>query len=430
MPARAAEPRGLKLPAMSNAALPTFRRSLMQASIALLGATALGIAACGGGGGGDGDGQFGNESPLDVSQPASDLGSTTILNAALDSPWGLAFLPNGSMLVSEKPGTVALVDLAGNLVRRLTGVPSVDATGQGGLLDIAFNANYVYFTYTENVGGQRGTAVARANLNDVNNPTSLQNLQVVWRQTPKNGNEIHYGARIAFAADGTMFVAVGERGVEGNDGNARADGVQSPANSLGKVLRLNLDGSVPSDNPSFGAGAVPGLYSIGHRNPQGAAVRPGSSELWITEHGPQAGDELNRVSAGANYGWPVRSYGCDYAAPAGSTCRIGGGTHAPDFTEPRVTWSPATAPSGLIFYNGVTFPEWSGSLLAGALNGTTLWRIALDANGRATSRQEISAVKNLGVRVRDVRQGPDGNVYLLTNGGGNAAANRIVRLAP
>jgi glucose/arabinose dehydrogenase len=403
----------------------------MQASIALLGATALGIAACGGGGGGSGDGGFGNEVPLSVSQSASTLGRTTVLGAVLDAPWGLAFLPNGQMLVTEKSGTIALVDISGAFVRRLAGVPSVDTTGQGGLLDIAYNAGYVYLSYTEpGAGGVRGTAVARANLNDVNNPTTLQNLAVVWQQAPKNTSDVHYGARIAFASDGTMFIAAGERGVESNDGNAQGNGVQNVSNSLGKVLRLNMDGSVPSDNPSFGAGALPGLYSIGHRNPQGAAVRPGSNELWITEHGPQGGDELNRLVGGGNYGWPVKSYGCPYNGQPSTTCRIGGGTHAPSYREPAAIWVPtSTAPSGLMFYSGTAFPEWQGSIFAGALSGSTLWRVAVDGNGNAVSRQEIAAVKALGARIRDVRQGPDGNIYLLTNGGG-PSANRIVRLAP
>ena len=416
--------------------LPTFRRSLTQAALAMLAATALGIAACGGGGGGDGDDQFGNDGgPLETSEAPSTVGSTTVLGASLNAPWGLAFLPNGSMLVSEKGGTIALVDSAGGLVRRLAGVPAVDATGQGGLLDIAYTAGHVYFAYSEpGTGGTRGTALARATLDNVNSPTTLQNLQVLWQQTPKNSSAVHHGARIAFAAEGTVFIAVGERGVESNDGSAHPNGVQNVANSLGKVLRLNPDGSVPPDNPSFGAGAVPGLYSTGHRNPQGAAVRPGSNELWITEHGPQGGDELNRVVAGGNYGWPVKSYGCPYNGQPGTTCRIGGGTHAPTYREPAAIWVPTSvAPSGLLFYTGSAFPQWQGDLFAGALAGTSLWRIEVDSDGGAVSRQEIQAVKDLHVRIRDVRQGPDGKIYLLTNhpsSGPVANGDRIVRLDP
>jgi glucose/arabinose dehydrogenase len=415
--------------------LPTFRRSLTQAALALLAAMALGIAACGGGGGG-GDDQFGNgDGPLDSSEAPSTLGSATVLGTALNAPWGLAFLPNGSMLVSEKAGTIALLDNAGGLVRRLAGVPPVDPAGQGGLLDIAYDAGHVYFSYTEpGAGGVRGTAVARATLDNAANPTTLQNLQVLWQQTPKNTSEVHYGARIAFAADGTIFITAGERGVESNDGNEQPNGVQNAATSLGKVLRLNRDGSVPSDNPSFGAGAVPGLYSTGHRNPQGAAVRPGSNELWITEHGPQGGDELNRVVAGGNYGWPIKSYGCPYNGQPSIGCRIGGGTHAPSYREPAAIWVPTSvAPSGLLFYTGSAFPQWQGDLLSGALAGTSLWRIVIDDNGSAVSRQEIQVVKDLHVRIRDVREGPDGKVYLLTNNpssGPVANGDRIVRLEP
>ena len=415
--------------------LPTFRRSLTQAALALLAAMALGIAACGGGGGG-GDDQFGNgDGPLDSSEAPSTLGSATVLGAALNAPWGLAFLPNGSMLVSEKAGTIALLDNAGGLVRRLAGVPPVDPAGQGGLLDIAYDAGHVYFSYTEpGAGGVRGTAVARATLDNAANPTTLQNLQVLWQQTPKNTSEVHYGARIAFAADGTIFITAGERGVESNDGNEQPNGVQNAATSLGKVLRLNRDGSVPSDNPSFGASAVPGLYSTGHRNPQGAAVRPGSNELWLTEHGPQGGDELNRVVAGGNYGWPIKSYGCPYNGQPSIGCRIGGGTHAPSYREPAAIWVPTSvAPSGLLFYTGSAFPQWQGDLLSGALAGTSLWRIVIDDNGSAVSRQEIQVVKDLHVRIRDVREGPDGKVYLLTNNpssGPVANGDRIVRLEP
>jgi glucose/arabinose dehydrogenase len=406
-------------------AVPTFRRSLLQASIALLGATALGIAACGGGGGGgDGDQQLGTSPPLESSQSASTTGTATLL-ATLNDPWGLAFLPDGRMVVTEKGGSMALVDGGGaNVVRRLSGVPAVDARGQGGLLDVVYRDGWLYFAYSEpGANDTAGTALARAQLNSA--ATGLQNFAVLWRQEPKVATQGHYGARIAFAGDGTMYLAVGERNFEANNGTATANGPQSAATGIGKVLRLNADGSVPAGNPSFGAGATAGLWSTGHRNPQGAAVRPGTNELWITEHGPQGGDELNRVAAGGNFGWPLKSYGCNYGAPQGAGCRIGGGTHAPDFVEPKAIWVPtSTAPSGLMWYdaNG-SIAEWRGSLFSGALAGTSLWRIVVDGNGNATSRQEIQAVRSLGLRIRDVRQGPDGHIYLL-------GGNRIVRLAP
>jgi glucose/arabinose dehydrogenase len=189
------------------------------------------------------------------------------------------------------------------------------------------------------------------------------------------------------------------------------------------VLRLNRDGTVPADNPNFGAGALPGLWSIGHRNAQGAALRPGSDELWLVEHGPQGGDELNRVLPGRNYGWPLRSYGCPYGAPVGAGCQVSGGTHAPDFEEPKTTWVPtSTAPAGMAFYAGDKFPEWRGNVFVGALAGQTLWRIVLDAAGNVTAREEVAAVKALGKRIRDVVAGPDGWLYLLSDDG------RIVRV--
>jgi aldose sugar dehydrogenase len=415
-------------PMEKRSSLPTFRRSFTQATIALLGATALGIAACGGGGGGSGNDTLGNEQPLDSSQASSNVGQATVLGAQLNAPWGLAFLPGGNMLVTEKGGTLALVNNTGaNVLGRLGGPPGVDTTGQGGLLDIALdtdfaNTRWVFLSFSESGAGGAGTALARGTLNSSYNGWE-QSPQVIWQQAPKVAAGPHYGARIAFRNDQTLYLAVGERGMEANDGNARADGVQNNGNTIGKVVRLNRDGA-PAD------GSTLGIWSTGHRNPQGAAVRPGTNELWITEHGPQGGDELNLVVQGGNYGWPVKSYGCNYGAPVGTACRIGGGTHAPTYVEPKSIWVPeSTAPSGLLFYTGNQFPEWNGNVLSGALIGTSLWRTVLDGSGNAVSRQEIASVKNLGARIRDVRQGPDGNIYLLTDGSGTNA-NRIVRLAP
>jgi glucose/arabinose dehydrogenase len=409
--------------------VPTFRRSLMQAAIALLGATALGIAACGGSGGGDGDDSGGTGgTPLDSSQSASTIGSATTLGAQLTSPWALVFLPSGQMLITEKAGTVALVSADGSSVlARLPGPGGLTSGGQGGLLDIALDPDFattrrVFMTFSETGPGGSGTAVARGQLS-TNYSAWTQAPQTIWAQTPKSASEVHYGARIAFRSDNTMYVAVGERGFEATDGTASADGAQSASTTIGKVVRLTRDGA-PAD------GSALGIYSTGHRNPQGATLRPGSDELWLTEHGPQGGDELNRVSAGANFGWPLRSYGCPYGSTVGNGCRINGGTHAPNFAEPKSIWVPtSTAPSGLMFYTGSAFSQWQGSVFTGGLAEATLWRVEVDSNGNATSRQEIQAVKNLGVRIRDVRQGPDGNIYLLTNVNGTNAS-RIVRLAP
>jgi len=349
----------------------------------------------------------------------------TLLGARLDSPWGLAFLPDGRMLVTQKGGSMVIVRADGAAVEAtVAGVPEVNRRGQGGLLDVALDpdfatAPWVYFSYSEDGAGGAGTALARGRLVG----TALQDVAVIWRQTPKVASGIHYGSRIVFRPDKTLYLTLGDRG---QDNPAAPSGAhaQNLATTLGKVVRLNRDGSIPADNPAFAApGALPGLYSLGHRNPQGAALFPGTSELWLTEHGPQGGDELNRVRAGANYGWPIRSYGCPYRSPVGDSCRVGGGQHAPGYEEPKTFWVPtSTAPAGLAFYSADRIPEWRGHLFAGALTGRTLWRIVLDAQRNVVAREEVAAVKALGQRIRDVRQGPDGWLYLLTDDG------RIVRV--
>jgi aldose sugar dehydrogenase len=348
----------------------------------------------------------------------------TVLGAQLASPWGLAFLPDGRMLVTQKAGAMVIVRADGAAVEAtVSGVPAVNSSGQGGLLDVALDPDFattpwVYFTYSENGDGGAGTALARGRLAG----GALQDVAVIWRQTPKVASGIHYGSRIVFRPDKTLYVTVGDRGQDSPSSPTNAN-AQNAGKTLGKVVRLNRDGSVPADNPVI-AGALPGVYSLGHRNAQGAALFPGTSELWVTEHGPRGGDELNRVLPGRNYGWPLASYGCPYAvAQASASCQPSGGTHAPAYEEPKSTWLPtSTAPSGLVFHSGDRFPEWRGQLFAGALAGATLWRIALDPNRNVSAREEVAAVKALGKRIRDVRQGPDGWIYLLTDDG------RIVRV--
>jgi aldose sugar dehydrogenase len=298
----------------------------------------------------------------------------------------------------------------------LTGVPAVNASGQGGLLDVAIDPDFastpwVYLSYAEDGSGGSGTAVARGQLVG----QALLNVQVIFRQAPKVSGGGHYGSRLVFGGDKTLFVTLGER--------QQGSPAQDLTGHLGKVVRIHRDGSVPADNPDFGAGSRPELWSVGHRNPQGAALHPGTGELWQSEHGPQGGDEINISRAGANFGWPNVSYGCNYGDPVGDACRIGGGTHAPSYAEPLTTWTPTSvAPSGLAFYTGSRFPEWQGNLFMGALAGTALWRLTLDGN-TVVGREEL--FKSLGERIRDVRQGPDGALYLLTDG----SSGRIVRIA-
>jgi glucose/arabinose dehydrogenase len=236
---------------------------------------------------------------------------------------------------------------------------------------------------------------------------------------------VHYGSRLAFRADKTLFVSLGDRGQD-DPSSPGTDHAQNLGKTLGKIIRINRDGTIPADNPfRTQAGALPEIWSLGHRNPQGLAINPANGDLWNTEHGPQGGDELNRVVAGANYAWPLRSYGCPYGAPVGAACRVGGGTHAPlsgrSFTEPVAFWAPtSTAPSNVVIYNGSGFPEWNGNVLIGALAGR-LWRVALNGTQFASCEPLLAALNK---RIRDVRQGPDGWVWVATDDG---EIHRVIR---
>ena len=334
------------------------------------------------------------------------------LNDVLVRPWGLAFLPDNRMLVTEKGGRMLLLSEDGTILQEMvSGLPIVEASGQGGLLDVALDPDFindplVYWTYTEpGTGaeeGLKGTAVARGRL--VGN--ALRDVEVIYRQIPKVSGNGHFGSRLAFSSDKTLFVTLGER--------QKGSPAQDLATTLGKVVRINRNGTVPADNPAI-EGARPEIWSYGHRNPQGAAIRPGGDELWITEHGPQGGDELNQIVAGGNYGWPLVSYGCNYGDPVGDACRIGGGTHSPNYIEPISYWVPTSiAPAGMIFYTGSGFPQWQGNVFMGALAGKALWRVELSGNTEIAREPLFS---DLGERIRDVEQGPDGWIYLLTDSG-------------
>lgn len=380
-------------------------------------------SACGGGGGSSATPAPVPAPPPPVPPPPppapAPSAQLTTLNSSLQSPWGLAFLPNGEMLVTQKAGSIVRLAADGrSTVATLTGVPAVASSGQGGLLDIALDPDfatspYVYFCYAEpgtgSESGKSGTAVARGQL--VGN--ALQGVTVIFRQQPKVSGGLQFGSRLVFAQDKNLFVTLGER--------ALGSPAQDLTQTLGKVVRIARDGSIPSGNPSLGAGALPGIWSLGHRNPEGAALHPQTGELWISEHGPQGGDEINISRSGGNYGWPIKSYGCNYGDPVGDACRIGGGTHAPDYIEPLTYWVPTSiAPSGLAFYTGTMFPEWQGQLFSGSLAGQALWRLTLSGN---TVVARDSMYGNLGERFRDVRQAPDGALLLLTDSG------KLMRLA-
>jgi glucose/arabinose dehydrogenase len=333
----------------------------------------------------------------------------------LAAPWSMAFLPNdGRLLVTQKAGSLVIVSADGQSISApLTGVPAVDASGQGGLLDVAVDPQFVtnrrvYLAYSELVGGANGTAVARGTLNAAG--TGLDNVEVIFRQAPKKtGTSAHYGSRLVFRRDGTLFVTLGER-------SAYASEAQSLTSQLGKVVRINPDGTLPADNP-FAAqgGAAAAVWSLGHRNPQAAALHPSTGELWVSEHGPQGGDEVNLALASRNFGWPNVSYGCNYGDPVGTGCRLGGGTHNAPYTAPVAYWYPtSTAPGGMAFYTGSRFPEWQGSLFVGGLAGRTLWRFVL--NGNAIVGQEPFFAGQH--EIRDVKQGPDGWIYLISRNTG------------
>jgi glucose/arabinose dehydrogenase len=332
----------------------------------------------------------------------------------LEHPWGLAFLPDGRMLVTERPGRLRIVGKDGRPSAPLAGVPQVLARGQGGLLDVALDPRFadnrlVYLSYAEpGEGGTAGTAVARGRLGE----GRLEEVRVIYRQQPKVAGSSHFGSRLVFARDGTLFVTQGDRF------NYR-DRAQDLSVGFGKIVRINPDGSVPRDNPFVGrAGARPEIWSYGHRNVQGAALHPQTGQLWTAEHGARGGDELNHPEAGKNYGWPVITYGVDY-----SGVTIGEGTAKAGMEQPVYYWDPVIAPSGMTFYTGEAFPDWKGSVFIGSLRPGLLVRLTL-ADGRVAREERYLA--ELRERIRDVRQGPDGLLYLLTD----SPDGRILRVLP
>ncbi len=331
-----------------------------------------------------------------------------VVAKGLEHPWGLAFLPDGRMLVTERPGRLRIVERDGRLNAPVTGLPPVVAAGQGGLLDVVLHPQFasnqlVYWSFSESAepggGGGAGTAVARARLDG----NSLANVQVIFRQQPKvSGGNNHFGSRLVWSRDGRLFVGLGDR-------FTRKDDAQTLDNHIGKVVRIEADGKAPADNPFVArAGAKAEIWTYGHRNIQGAALHPTSGELWTVEHGPQGGDELNVPAAGANHGWPVITYGRNYGI--GTT--IGEGTERADVAPPLRYWIPSIAPSGMTFLTSERYPGWKGNLFIGALRGAHLVRLELD--GRKVVKEERLLTER-NTRIRDVRQGPDGWLYVLTD---------------
>ena len=337
----------------------------------------------------------------------------------LQNPWGLAFIDGGRMLVTERPGRLRVVQANGQIGPPVAGLPRIDAGGQGGLLDVITDSDFasnrtVYFCYSEPAAaGASGNSTALASARLSVDGSRLEGLKVLFSQRPKVVSRAHFGCRIVERGDGTLFLALGDR-------YSRMDDAQTLDNHLGKIVRLRKDGSAPADNPLVKtAGALPEIWSFGHRNLQGATLAP-DGQLWTIEHGPQGGDELNRPGAGKNYGWPVITYGENYGGGA-----IGAGiTRQAGMEQPVHYWVPSIAPSGMAFVRSDRYgKDWQGKLLVGSLKFRYLAMLQID--GTRVVREE-KLLPDLGQRVRDVRQGPDGWVYLLTD----ARDGQLLRLLP
>jgi aldose sugar dehydrogenase len=349
-----------------------------------------------------------------VNTEAGEIRVVTVASG-LETPWGLAFLPDGQMLVTERPGRMRIVALDGELSAPLGGVPPVHAQGQGGLLDVVLGPDFerdqrIFFSYAQPTNRGACTAVASAVLDTEG--LGLNDVQVVFAQNEDPGGRHHWGSRLVFARDGSLYVTLGDR-------FHHRDRAQTLDNHIGKIVRVHPDGSVPEDNPFVNQPkALPEVWSYGHRNIQGATLHPDTGVLWTHEHGPQGGDEVNIGKAGANYGWPEITHGREYVTGA----RIGEGTERDDVEPPLHHWTPSIAPSGMAFYTGDAFPHWKGNLFVGALASRLLVRLELDGE-KVIAEEHL--LTELGNRIRDVRQGPDGRLYLLEESNG-----RILRLEP
>ena len=323
----------------------------------------------------------------------------------LQHPWAVAFLPDGRFLVTERPGRMRVVAADGTLGAPLLGLPAIAAGGQGGLLDVVLDSDFasnrtVYFCYAEPaLNGSNSTALAKAQLSA--DQRQLENLQVIFSQKPKKASQLHFGCRIVERPDGTLLLTLGER-------SHFPEEAQNLQSHLGKIVRIHKDGSVPKDNPFVGrSDALPEIWSYGHRSPQGAALAPDGT-FWMNEHGPRGGDEINRPEPGKNYGWPVITYGVNY-----SGTKVGEGiTHKDGMEQPVHQWTPSIAVSGMAFITSDHYPGWQGQMVVGALKTKSLERITLDGD---KVRKVEPLLPKLGQRVRDVRQGPDGWLYVLTD---------------
>ncbi|HEX5791859.1 MAG TPA: PQQ-dependent sugar dehydrogenase [Rheinheimera sp.] len=332
------------------------------------------------------------------------------LTSGLNHPWGITFLPDGDMLITQRNGGLVKLSADGKSKTPITGLPDIDARGQGGLLDVLLAADYastkqIYFSFSEPGSGGNSTAVAKATLND----NELTDVNVIFSQAPKYDSRYHFGSRLVLDSAGKLFITTGDRGSE-------RDQAQKLDNHLGKVIRINTDGTAADGNPYLNqAGAKAEVWSYGHRNMQGAALHPQTGELWTHEHGPQGGDEINIAQPGKNYGWPLITYGEEYGGGViGKTAQQG-------LEQPLHYWVPSIAPSGMLFYGAELFPYWQQNLFVGSLKFGQLVRLELSGN-KVTHEERIM----IGQRIRDVEQGPDGAIYLLTD----SSDGQLLRLSP
>ncbi|RVM33349.1 PQQ-dependent sugar dehydrogenase [Sinorhizobium meliloti] len=337
--------------------------------------------------------------------------SVEVFAGGVEHPWGAALLPDGDMLVTERPGRLRLVSAEGAVGEPIEGVPDVFAQGQGGLLDVALDPDFatnrtVYLSFAEEREGGAATSVGRGRLND--DATALSDFKIIFRQEPAASGENHFGSRLAFAPDGKLFITLGER--------FDMQEAQDPANHLGTIVRLNPDGAIPDDNPFVGRVGADEIWSYGHRNVQSAAIHPETDVLWTAEMGPMGGDELNIPEAGKNYGWPVVSWGRHYTGE-----RIPDPPSRPEFAGSIHSWTPVISPSGMMFYTGDLFADWRGDLLIGGLSAGGIVRVQTD--GQKVTGEEVLSLE---ARVRDLLQASDGSVLALID----AASGRILRLRP
>jgi glucose/arabinose dehydrogenase len=402
------------------------QRTLLLTTLVLTAATCVGLAQS--------QGTYLDPRPANAPQqmpasPGQYHAPTRTANVAFDvvtvatglqTPWGLAFLPNGQMLVTERPGRLRIVSATGALSAPVAGLPAVDARGQGGLLglavDPAFASNgLIYWSYSEpRDAGQNNTAVARGKLVEGPAPR-VDNVQVIFHQSPTLASQLHFGGRLVFGRDGTLFVMLGDRSI--TPGRMQAQQMDS---LIGKIVRINSDGSIPKDNPFVGKeGVRPEIWSYGHRNIQAATLHPTTGELWESEHGTRGGDEVNLSRKGKDYGWPTIAYGIEYqGGPI-----TGNITAKAGMEQPVYYWDPNIAPSGMTFYTGRLFPAWQNSLFIGGLAGTSLVRLTMEGERVVGEERLLTDAKD---RIRDVVQGPDGALYLLTDN----ANGRLLKVVP